>query len=72
MSIPIHVAFHLSEGERRSPVWIKVLDHLNEQLSAARAKLEGDADEKTTQRLRGSIGTLKALIDLERGADVLQ
>lgn len=70
--IPLSVVFSLSEGERRSPVWLKVLDHLNEQLTVARSKLEGDINKKTTHRTRGSISTLKALIDLDRGPDVLQ
>lgn len=56
--------FFLTEGDRHSPLWLKLSDHLRSKLRDAHGKLEGDQSEQQTAMLRGHIKCLKALITL--------
>lgn len=68
--IPQHLiapeVFTLTSSDRHSATWARILQHLKDKLERARALNDGDNDAATTAKLRGQIGTLKALIALDR------
>ena len=53
--------FTLTHEERRSPVWQRLLEHLDERIQALRAQNDGPKDEAATAHLRGQIAAFKAL-----------
>ena len=58
-------AFLLTPGERNSPVWQKILEHLRRRLEALRIENDRAASEVQTAALRGRIAAYKALIGLD-------
>lgn len=56
--------FALTAGERQSPLWLKLKDHLEARLRMARGKLEGDQPETSTANWRGRVAELKGLLAL--------
>ena len=56
--------FTLSEGERHSPLWMKLAEYFQEKIDIAHGKLEGEITEQQTAQWRGHIRCLKALIAL--------
>jgi hypothetical protein len=54
----------LTPGERLSPVWIKVRDHLEVMLEIDRTKNERSLSAEDTARLRGRIGCLREILAL--------
>lgn len=65
MKIEDPEVFTLTTGDRNSAVWQKLLKHLNEKLRCARLKNDGPRDAVETATLRGQIGVLKTLIELD-------
>lgn len=57
-------AFELTSGERHSPLWARLKEHLEARLHQARSKNDGIQSEQSTADLRGEIRTLKGLIAL--------
>lgn len=65
MASPTNVEpFVLTQGDKNSPLWPKLIAHFQERLRIAREKNDGDLDERKTAMLRGEIRALKRLIDL--------
>lgn len=64
--------FYLTDGERASPAWQKLLRHFQHKLEYARTQLEGDKDEKTTAGLRREIKVYRALIELDKPVPIQQ
>lgn len=60
--------FYLSQMDKASPTWVRLLGYLNAELAAKRAKLEGEMPEAKTNALRAQIGVLKGLIALDTKA----
>jgi len=54
----------LSDAELNSPLWLKLLAHWNEELSALRSSNDGDLDELKTAALRGRIKQIKRDIEI--------
>ena len=56
----------ITDAELNSPLWLKLLAHWNDELSALRSSNDGDLDELKTAALRGRIKQIKR--DIEIGA----
>lgn len=56
--------FKLSETERHSACWTRLKEHLEEKLAECRRKNDGNLSHEDTMRLRGSINTLKNLLEV--------
>jgi hypothetical protein len=57
--------FELTEGEKASPVWLRLKGHLTELLAAARLQNDNETlTEQQTAALRGRIKVLKVLLAL--------
>lgn len=56
--------FELSQGERHSPLWLRLKAHWMQQLENARLRNDGPLDAAATAALRGEIRCLKQLITL--------
>lgn len=57
-------SFELTNGEKLSPVWLRLKAHLEEELQLCRLKNDHPRKEDETAALRGDIRRLKALIAL--------
>lgn len=57
--------FILTEGEKSSPLWMRLKEHLETKLREARGKNDGPQSETETATLRGQIRTLRGLIALD-------
>lgn len=55
----------LRDSDRISDTWRHLKKGLQARQAYLRAKLEGDADERTTANIRGRLAELKWLIDLD-------
>ena len=59
------ISFQLTDGEKLSPVWMRLKTHLEAELDLARKRNDNPkATEHETAALRGDIRRLKALIAL--------
>ena len=56
--------FELTPVDRASPVWRRLMDHMETRLAQHRAQNDGDKDAAATARLRGQISELKYLMSL--------
>mgnify|MGYP001574846979 FL=1 len=56
----------LTEIEKHSAVWQKIMKHLEERLSSLRARNDNDLDERRTARLRGRLAEIKHLLALDQ------
>lgn len=56
--------FTLTDGERHSPVWVRLSAHLNTRLAQLRGKNDGTMPPDETAKIRGQISTLKEVIAL--------
>ena len=63
--------FALTHAERNTGLWVKLLKHLNDQLTSLRAKNDGAHDALATAGIRGQIAAYKALIDLDKDLPVI-
>lgn len=54
----------LTQEEKRSQIFLKLMDHWNKRLKTYRLQNDGDKDDKSTANLRGRIAELKAMIAL--------
>ena len=52
----------LTAGDRSSSVWMKLSVHLHERLRVLQARLESDADLDSTNRARGAIAEIRAIL----------
>jgi hypothetical protein len=52
----------LTQYELQSAVWVKLREHLEQQLNDCRCRNDGDLNEIETSRLRGRISCLKAIL----------
>lgn len=55
--------FALTDEDRLSPLWSKLLGHLERRIQKLRIANDGDADERITANTRGQI---KALLSIAR------
>lgn len=58
------MSLELSPAEKRSPLWLAIVEHLTERLATARAENDTSKTVEKTEHLRGRIFELKALIAL--------
>ncbi len=58
------VPFTLTDAERNSPIWHRLVGHLTDRLHLLRARNDGRLNEYETATLRGQISELKTLIAL--------
>lgn len=58
------VNFKLTEGEKRSPLWIRFRAHMEARLEQARRQNDGPLPPDQTAALRGQINCLKGLTAL--------
>ncbi len=56
--------FALADHEKTSILWVRLQEHLNEKLTAARRRNDAPMSEAETATLRGEIKTLKWIIAL--------
>lgn len=61
--------FFLTADERMTPVWRKLVKHMEAKLDELRQSNDGDYGEVTTAKLRGRIAMLKELIALDNELD---
>lgn len=54
----------LTQEEKRSQIFLKLMDHWQKRLNVYRLQNDGDKDDKATANLRGRISELKTLIAL--------
>ncbi|EKD97507.1 MAG: hypothetical protein ACD_23C00889G0003 [uncultured bacterium] len=54
----------LTDAELNCQLWLKLLAHWNDELSALRASNDGDMDELKTAALRGRIKQIKRNLDI--------
>lgn len=59
--------FHLTDGDRMSPVWMKLMKQWALQLEVLRNQNDGDKSDTETAKLRGRIAQLKAVMALDKG-----
>lgn len=64
--------FRIGPAERMNPLWLRLNEHLNERLEQLRSQLEGDKNIDETNRLRGRIREVKALLDTAKDQPVIQ
>ena len=57
--------FELTDGERHSALWQRLLAHAKEQRDVLRARNDGPHDLTKTATLRGQIATYTAIINLD-------
>jgi len=58
--------FVLTQDEKESRLWQKLIKHLEDRLQTLRLQNDGDRSETETARLRGRIAELKAIIGLDK------
>ena len=56
--------FKLTESEKAHPLWLRLRQHLQDQLYTLRSRNDADMDEAQTASLRGRIAMLKSIIAL--------
>ena len=56
----------LTEEEKRSRLWKKLMDHWAEQLASWRTQNDGDKSETTTANIRGRIAQIKSDMLLDK------
>lgn len=56
----------LSPSDKQHPLWRRLLEHFELQLSGLRAKNDSDLDPTKTAGLRGQIAVYRALVALDR------
>lgn len=56
--------FTITETERNSALWAKLMAHLEVKLAKARTRNDLDADERTTAATRGEIRAYLSLLKL--------
>lgn len=56
----------LSSGERLSPIWVKFRTHCEERLESARRQLESNLTLDETNRVRGRIIELRAILKADQ------
>jgi len=56
----------LSLEERRSNLWLKLMEHWSDQLGAARLQNETDLTDSQTANLRGRIAAIKSCMALDK------
>jgi hypothetical protein len=62
----------LEPGDRANPLWPRIERHLQQRLVNLRAQLEGPKDIDETNRLRGRIAEVKALLDCAKDKPVIE
>lgn len=58
--------FELTFGERSSPLWHKLREHLEQELEQDRLALEKDQSEQSTAAVRGKIRAIRHLLLLDQ------
>jgi hypothetical protein len=55
---------YLTEAQKASPVWVLIERHIQGRLDDHRRKNDDQPSEAATQKLRGRIAELKALLEI--------
>ena len=58
--------FFLTEHERNSALWLKLMAHWETRLTTLRLQNDGEIPESTTNSLRGRIAEVKANMSLNK------
>ena len=61
--------FALTHDERMTPLWSKLVKHMEAKLDELRAMNDGEYGEVMTAKLRGRIAMLKDLLALDTAPD---
>lgn len=66
MTDKVDEVFALTDGERNSSLWRKLVKHFGEKLEAARVENDRDSDAEQTAALRGKIKAFKYVLSLDQ------
>lgn len=58
--------FELTQAERESHLWKKLMKHFEQRIANMRAQNDSDLDERTTARVRGRIAEVRDLMNLDK------
>lgn len=54
----------LTEGEKMTPIWLRIEEHLKNRLDTLRLKNDRQQSEQETAALRGQISEVKSLLNI--------
>ena len=63
--------FALTNEDRYSSLWKRLLEYLDQQINQLRTQNDGDKDEIATANLRGRIAALKAIQSLNKELPII-
>lgn len=58
------ISFALTEADKHSSLWVRLVEHFNTKLFELRGQNDGDLTESQTAIIRGQIKNLKGLLAL--------
>lgn len=58
--------FRLSDAERNSGLWTRLVQHMEQRIERLHMELEKDIPEETTANRRGRIAALRELLFLDK------
>ncbi len=58
--------FRLSDAERASPLWGRLVQHMEQRIASLHIELENAADEIKSNKLRGRIHAFRELLVLDK------
>jgi len=61
----------ITEADRQSPAYMKMMAHLDDRMAELTQKLTGDMSEEDTWKFRGRIAEIRALISIDEVPPVL-
>lgn len=64
--------FSLSNEERDSKLWARLVEHFESKLMSLRIQNEGDKSEIETANIRGRIAEIKSILSLNNETEVLE
>lgn len=61
----------LTDADKASPLWHKLMRHWEDRLSELRAKNEGDLGERETANYRGRIAEVRAMLEKNKAHPII-
>lgn len=68
---PPPLPFELSDGDRLSPIWLRLRDHFADELAVLRMRNDYSHDAVETAFLRGQIDVFKRLLALDEPGPIV-
>jgi hypothetical protein len=62
----------LTEGDRQSPAWTKLMRHLESRKRELQGKISGDLDTEQTWKMRGRIAEVEGLLSANTDAPLVE